>query len=69
MVADPLREKVEMYRWELERADRLLVSPYLPEELRPKLERARHNMAVLLQAAEDRLEARERRHRRNRSDG
>lgn len=58
MVADPLREKVELYRWELERADRLLANTYLPADLRPNLIRVRSNMASLLKSAEDRLKAR-----------
>lgn len=59
MVADPLREKVVLYRWELERADRLLANPNLPAVQRPKLERVRSVMEDLLRDAEARLEARE----------
>lgn len=59
MVADPLREKVELYRWELERADRLLANPYLPMALRPNIDRVRSIMASMLRAAEARLAARD----------
>ncbi len=69
MVADPLREKVEMYRWELERADGLIADPLLAKEQRSKVERARRVIASLLKDAEERLQARERRHRGNRSEG
>lgn len=62
MVADPLREKMELYRWEIERAERLLANPFLPEEHRPKLERARNFFRAQLRDAEDRLQARETNH-------
>jgi hypothetical protein len=58
MVADQLKERIELYRCELARLDQLLANPHLPMDRRPNLDRVRSNMVLLLQEGEARLRRR-----------
>jgi hypothetical protein len=58
MVADQLKERVDLYRRELARLDQMLANPQLRMDRRPNLDRVRYNTALLLHDGEARLRKR-----------